>query len=348
MRTRPFGTTGLEVTELCLGTMTIGGQADEAASFAILDAAWEGGVRFLDTADAYPVPFALDTVGRTEQVLGRWMRERRNRHDVVLASKGYFPTGSGPLDRGNSRRHLTAACEASLRRLGTDRIDLYLCHGWDDTVPIDETLRAMEDLMGAGKIRYAGICNVRADELALTIVEATRLGINGFAGLQHRYSVVLRDAEESLFPVAQRFGLGVMVYNPLAGGLLSGKYAPGSAPTAGERFTLGSTGDTYRDRYWSEANLSAAATVARESHAHGVSPVTASVAWVLTHPAASAAIIGASRPEQLAENLAATSVALPPSLEERLRAVWFDLPRRAPRLDTPRLAELTRSRATTR
>ena len=328
--------------------MTIGGQADEPTSVAILDAAWEGGVRFLDTADAYPVPFALETVGRTEQVLGRWMRERGNRNDLVLASKGYFPTSPGPLDRGNSRRHLTAACEASLRRLGTDHIDLYLCHGWDETVPIDETLRAMEDLMGAGKIRYAGVCNLRADELALMIVAATRLGIPGFVGLQHRYSLLLRDAEESLFPVAERFGLGVMVYNPLAGGLLSGKYAPGSAPSAGERFTLGSTGDIYRDRYWSEANLNAAETIARESAAHGLSPVTASVAWVLSNPTVSTAIIGASRPEQLADNLAATGVVLPPSLEERLGGVWFDLPRRAPRLDTPRLPELTRPRATTR
>ena len=345
MRTRAFGASGVEVTELCLGTMTIGGQVDEATSFAILDAAWQAGVRFLDTADAYPVPFALGTVGRTERVLGRWMRERGNRHDLVLASKGYFPTGPSPLDRGNSRRHLTAACEASLRRLETDHLDLYLCHGWDDTVPIEETLRALDDLTRAGKIRYAGISNVRADELAETLVAATRHAVPGFAGLQHRYSLLLRDAEESLLPVAQRFGMGVMVYNPLAGGLLSGKYAPRSEPTAGERFTLGSTGEIYRDRYWSDANLDAAQAVTREAAAHGLSPVTASVAWVLTNPAVSAAIIGASRPEQLADNLAASDVVLPLSLAERLDHIWFELPRQPPRLDTPRLAELTRPRS---
>jgi aryl-alcohol dehydrogenase-like predicted oxidoreductase len=338
MRRRRFGERGLEVTELCLGTMTFGAQADEAASFAILDAAYEGGIRFVDTADVYPAPPTLATVGDTEHLLGRWMRERGNRDDLVLATKGYFPTGSLPTERGNSRRHLTEACEASLRRLETDHVDVYLCHGWDVSVPIEQTLRALEDLKQAGKILHPGICNVRAHELAEAVVVAQRHDVVGFEGLQHRYSILLREAEESLFPVAAQFGLGVMVYNPLAGGLLTGKYPPGSAPAAGSRFGLGSYGEIYRARYWSEGNLEAAQTVARLCREHGISPVTASVAWALAHSAVSTVIVGASRPDQVAVNLDGAGADLPKELREELDAVWYAMPRTPPTLDTPRLA----------
>lgn len=339
MRWRSFGASGLKVTELCLGTMTLAGQADEATSFAILDDAYEGGIRFLDTADVYPVPMTIETAGRTEALLGRWIETRGNRNDLVIATKGYFPTGPRPGDRGLSRRHLMQACEASLRRLGTDYVDLYLCHGWDPSVPIEETLRALEDLRRAGKILYAGLSNVRAHEAAEAVVAATRMGISGFAGLQPRYSVIQREAEESLLPLAATFGLGVMVYNPIAGGLLSGKYEPGRDPVPGTRFTLGETGETYRRRYWSERHLVEAWTLRREAEEHGLSLVTAAVAWVLTNEAVSAAIIGASRPEQLADHIRATETTLPQPLKERLDRVWFDLPRRPPELDTPRIAD---------
>ena len=337
MRWRSFGSSGLKVTELCLGTMTLGIQADEVTSFAILDAAYEGGIRFLDTADVYPVPMTLGTLGATERIIGRWIRERGVRDEIALATKGYFTVGRFPHQRGNSRRHLIEACEQSLRRLDTDCVDLYLCHGWDESVPIEETLRALEDLKRAGKVLYTGLSNVRAHEVAETLLAADRTELKGFDGLQPRYNVIYREAEESLFPLARRFGLGAMVYNPLAGGILSGKYRPDAQPTEG-RFTLGDTGETYRRRYWDQRNLEMAQALKAEAAEYGLPLVTAAVAWVLTNPAVSSAIIGASRPEQLADNIRAAACELPDGLRMKLDQAWFDLPRRPPNLDTPRLA----------
>ena len=329
----------MQVTRLCLGTMTFGVQADEVTSHAILDRAWDGGVRFIDTADVYPVPMTFGTYGVTEDIVGRWMRQRSRRNETVLATKGYFPSGPEPHQRGNSRRHLVEACEGSLRRLQIDRIDLYLCHGWDPFVPVEETLRAMEDLRSAGKIRCAGVSNLRAHELADALLTAQRLGIPGFAGVQTRHNLLYREAEESLLPLITQAGLGVMVYNPLAGGMLSGKYRPGEEPTSG-RFTLGDTGVTYRKRYWNEAMLLASAHAAQLARDYGLEPVTAAVAWSLARPELDSIIIGASRPDQLDANLAALTTALPPELASALDQVWFDLPRRAPTLDTPRLEAL--------
>jgi aryl-alcohol dehydrogenase-like predicted oxidoreductase len=339
MRWKSFGNSGLKVTELCFGTMTLAGQADRKASYAILDAVFEGGIRFLDTADAYPIPMLPQTHGGTETLLGKWMGLRKNRDQLVLATKGYFPTGPLPIHRGTSRLHLLRACEASLRRLKTDWMDLYLCHGWDPTVPVEEALRAMEQLRQDGKILYAGWSNVRAHEVADLLVQGARLGVAGVQGLQPRYNVFHREAEESLFPLARRFGLGTFVYNPIAGGLLSGKYQPGKAPAKGTRFTLGATGEIYRARYWNERLLKEAAALKREADRHGISLVTAAVAWVLANPDVTSAIIGASRVSQLADHLRAPAAVLPPSLKERLDRVWFDLPRRAPDLDSPRIGD---------
>ncbi|HEX9580923.1 MAG TPA: aldo/keto reductase [Gemmatimonadales bacterium] len=339
MRWRSFGASGLKVTELCLGTMTLAGQADAKTSFAILDTAWKGGIRFIDTADVYPVPMTLATYGDSEVLLGRWLAGRKCRDDAILATKGYFTGGPLPIHRGNSRRHLIHACEASLRRLRTDRIDLYLCHGWDPTVPVDETLRALEQLRQDGKVLYTGVSNVRAHEAAAALVEATRLGVRGFDGLQPRYSVIQREAEESLFPLARRFGLGVMVYNPIAGGILAGKHRPGRPPAKGTRFAMPGVGEVYRKRYWDERVLEEVVALKKDVAEAGLSLVTAAVAWVLTNPAVSAAIIGASKPSHLADHLRATTTVLPDEVRERLARVWFDLPRRAPDLDSPRIQE---------
>jgi len=336
MNSRPFGRSGLEVTELCLGTMTFGVQADQSASFAIMDRAWEGGIRFLDTADVYPVPMLAETQGETERIIGRWLHERGRRDGTVLATKAYFPTGPEPHQRGLSRRHLLEACDASLRRLGTDWIDLYLCHGWDARVPIEETLQALEELQRAGKIRCTAISNVRTHEAAVALVAARDLGVPGFSGLQPRYNLLFREAEESLLPLAERFGLGVMVYNPLAGGLLSGRYRSDTAPTTG-RFTLGDTGVTYRRRYWNEANLAGARRAADLAAEHGIHPVTAAIAWVLDRPAISSVIVGASRPEQLEASLVTPGRALPETLMAALDQIWFELPQQSPSLDSPRL-----------
>ncbi len=339
MRWRSFGNSGLKVTELCFGTMTLTGQADQKASYAMLDAVFEGGIRFLDTADAYPIPMLLGTYGDTETLLGKWMALRKNRDQLVIATKGYFPTGPLPIHRGTSRLHLLRACEGSLRRLKSDYVDLYLCHGWDPTVPVEETLRAMEQLRQEGKIRYAGWSNLRAHEVAEALVQAERLGIVGVQGLQPRYNVFHREAEESLFPLARRFGLGTMVYNPIAGGLLSGKHQPGKPPAKGTRFTLGATGEVYRARYWNERLLKEAVALKRDAERQGMSLVTAAVAWVLSNPDVTSAIVGASRPAQLGDHLKAPQTVLPPALKGRLDRVWFDLPRQPPNLDTPRLGD---------
>ena len=339
MKWKSFGASGLKVTELCLGTMTLAGQADEKGSFAILDAAYAGGIRFLDTADCYPIPIELETVGRTEELLGRWMQDRKNRHELVLATKAYFPMGSTPLHRGNSRLHIKASVDASLRRLGTDRIDLFLCHGWDPTVPLEETLRALNDLREQGKIHYAGVSNARAHEVAGALVEATRLGIPGFEGLEPRYNLLYREPEESLFPLARRFGLGTMVYNPLAGGMLTGKHKPGAEPAKGTRFTMGDSGRVYRGRYWREDFLVIARDLSKQAEQHGMSLVTAAVAWTLANPDVTSAIVGVSRADQLPDQLTGTDTSLPADLKEAMDAVWFELPRTPPSLDTPRLAE---------
>lgn len=339
MKWRSFGNGGLKVTELCLGTMTLAGQADLETSYAILDAAYEGGIRFLDTADCYPIPLKLATAGDTERLVGRWLAERGVRDDLVLASKAYFPAGRLPIHRGSSRLHLLRACEASLQRLGTDRLDLYFCHGWDATVPLEETLRALEDLKRAGKIIYAGISNVRAHELAEALVVSQRYCLSGFDGIQPRYNLLQREAEESLFPLAVSFGLGAMVYNPIAGGLLSGKYATGAEPPPGTRFALDGIGTTYRRRYWDRRYLEKTAELKRLTEADGLSLVSAAVAWTLTREAVSSAIIGASRPSQLGDHLRATQVELPGGLKEHLDRAWYQLPKRPPELDTPRIPD---------
>lgn len=339
MKWNAFGNSGLKVTELCLGTMTLAGQADEETSYGILDAAYDGGIRFFDTADCYPIPLSIRTAGNSEALLGRWLAKHGARDQLVIATKAYFPTGELPIDRGLSRRHLIRACEASLKRLGTDWIDLYLCHGWDATVPLEETLRALEDLRRAGKILYSGISNVRAHEVAVALVEATRLGLTGFQGLQPRYNLLQREAEESLFPLAERFGLGTMVYNPIAGGLLSGKHKPGKAPASGTRFAMEGIGEVYRERYWQDRYLTEVQQLAGAAEAQGASLVTAAVAWVLQNSTVSSAIVGASKPEQLADHFRATEFELSAELRGRLDRVWYDLPRRPPDLDTPRLPD---------
>jgi aryl-alcohol dehydrogenase (NADP+) len=281
----------------------------------------------------------LATFGESELLLGRWLASRKCRDDAVLATKGYFAGGALPIHRGNSRKHLVEACEASLRRLRTDRVDLYCCHGWDPTVPVEETIRALEDLRRDGKVLYTGLSNVRAHEAAGALVAAARGNVRGFDGLQPRYSVIQREAEESLFPLARAFGLGVMVYNPIAGGILAGKHRPGRPPAAGTRFAMPGIGEVYRRRYWDQRVLEEAMALKKDAAEGGLSLVTAAVAWVLSNPDVSAAIIGASRPAQLADHLRATASQLPDTLRARLDRVWYDLPRKPPDLDMPRIAD---------
>jgi aryl-alcohol dehydrogenase (NADP+) len=332
MRHRSLGNSGLKVSEICLGTMTFGVQCDEAASFAILDRAAETGVDFLDTADCYPVPLSLDTVGRTEEILGRWLQDRRDRDRFVLATKCFFPMGPGPNDRGSSRRHVLRAAEASLRRLRTDVIDLYQVHAFDHETPLEETMRALDDLVRAGKVRYLGCSNFLAWELARALAVSERSGLSRFDSTQPRYNLLHRDIETELLPLCRDQGVGVIVFNPLAGGLLTGKHVPGRQPAADTRFgeKLGATGELYRRRYWQEEALAEVAALKSFFEARGKTLATVAVAWVLEQPGVTAAIVGASRPEQLLATVGASGATLDEEERRVLDEVWYRLPRQKP------------------
>ncbi len=328
MKLRPLGRTGLRVPPICLGTMTFGLQCDEATSFAILDRAFEGGVDFIDTADVYPLGGDLTTVGRTEEIVGRWMRERGNRDRIVLATKCAGRVGPGPNDGGLTRYHIQRAVEASLRRLGTDVIDLYQVHAFDPFVPADETLRALDDLVRAGKVRYVGCSNHPAWRLGQALATSDRLGISRYETVQPRYNLLYRDIETEVLPLCRAEGLGVVVYNPLAGGFLSGKYAKGMEPQAGTRFTLGNAAHTYQQRYWNDAQFDAVASLQSAVDRREKNLATVATAWVLAQPGITSAIIGASKPEQLADTLAAAELELDDELRQTCDAAWWQLPRR--------------------
>ena len=329
MKDRRLGRTGLKVSELCLGTMTFAGQSDEATSRRILDVAADRGVTFLDTADAYPIPPDPETAGRTEEVIGRWLADAPGRRDrLVLATKCRLRVGTGANDQGLSRRHILAACEASLRRLGTEFIDLYQAHMPDPETPIDETLRAFDDLVRAGKVRYVGCSNVPAWQLALALGESTRRDLARYDCVQPRYNLIYREIESELLPLCRDQGVGVIVYNPLAGGLLTGKHKSDAPPQPGGRFTLGISGELYRERYWHAAQFEAVATLRDYCRGRGLSLATVSVAWVLAQPGITAAIVGASRPEQLADTLAAADLTLDDETRAACESLWWTLPRR--------------------
>ncbi len=311
-----LGRTGLRVSRLCLGTMTFGLQIDEDAASAVLDRAAEGGVTFLDTADVYPLGGDLTTVGRTEEIVGRWLRGRRER--FVLATKCVSPVGPAPWDRGASRRHVMDAVESSLRRLGTDWIDLYQLHSDDRDTPLAESLTALDELVRAGKVRYVGCSNYLAYRVARAIGISEARGLARFESVQPRYNLLFRQFERELFPLCLEEGLGILPYNPLAGGMLSGKHVRGSTPTAGSRFTLGSAASIYQDRYWHSHVFDTVDALRALADEAALALPTLAVAWVLRHPAVTAPIVGASHPDQLDATLTAAEVRLDDDLAKRL------------------------------
>jgi aryl-alcohol dehydrogenase (NADP+) len=311
-----LGRTGLLVSNLCLGTMTFGLQCDEPMSFSILDRATEGGITFLDTADVYPLGGGLPSVGRTEEIVGRWLRGKRDR--FVIATKCFGRTGTAPWEQGNSRKHILDAVEASLHRLGTDYIDLYQLHGPDPATPIDETLDALDDLVHAGKVRYVGCSNFMAYQVARALGRSDTRSVVRFDSVQPRYNLLFRQIERELIPLCAEEGLGIIPYNPIAGGLLSGKHDPTKPPADGTRFTLGTAAGTYRDRYWHDQEFATVAELRKIAEREGVALVTLAVAWVLANPAVTAPIIGASRPDQLEASLAATDYVLTPEVKVEL------------------------------
>jgi len=327
MKIKRLGRTGLKVTEVCLGTMTFGNQADEATAFAIMDVADRAGVTFFDTADVYPLGGDLEMNGRTEEIVGKWLRERRARDRIVLATKCRNAMGTGPNDEGLSRKHILAACEASLRRLGTDYIDLYQLHTPDTETPIDETLRALDDLVRAGKVRYIGCSNYPAWRLAEALWTSDKLGLARFDSAQPRYNLLFRMIEDEILPLCQAHGVGIMAYNPLAGGMLTGRYQKGQEVREGTRFGLKNSGELYRRRYWNEAVMDAAQRLSDFTRARGKSLTHVALAWVLAQPGITSAILGASRPEQLEDSLHGVDVTLDAEELAACDDVWFDLPR---------------------
>jgi aryl-alcohol dehydrogenase-like predicted oxidoreductase len=328
MEYRQLGRTGLRVPPLCLGTMTFGLQTDEPTAFAIMDRASEAGIDFFDTADVYPLGGTLETVGRTEEIVGRWMRVRGMRDRIVLATKCAGAMGDGPNDSGLSRAHILKAVDASLRRLQTDVIDLYQVHWFDPRVPIDETLRALDDLVRWGKVRYIGCSNYPAWRLGEALATSERLGIARYDCLQPRYNLLYREIETELLPLAREAGLGVIVYNPMAGGFLSGKYRKGDEPLEGTRFTTPNVARMYQYRYWQDALFDAVEQLRPACEARGVSMATVAVAWAIAQPGVTSAIVGASRPEQLDASLRAPAFALDDGLRELCESLWWGIPRR--------------------
>jgi 1-deoxyxylulose-5-phosphate synthase len=311
-----LGQSGLQVSRLCLGTMTFGLQSNEATGVAIMDKAAEAGVDFFDTSDAYPLGGDLSTRGRTEEIIGRWMAGKRDR--FILATKCFVPMGPGPMDGGNSRKHIMSAVEGSLRRLQTDYIDLYQLHGYDRNTPIDETLSALDDLVHSGKVRYLGCSNFLTYQLVRAIGRSETLRLARFDSVQPRYNLLFRQIEREMLPFCAEDGVGVISYNPIAGGLLSGKHSNTAPPADGSRFALGTAGTMYQERYWHEGMFETVDAVRKLADAAGVPMVTLSVAWVLANQAITAPIIGASRPEQLDASLAAADYALDPDLKRQL------------------------------
>jgi aryl-alcohol dehydrogenase (NADP+) len=310
--------------------MTFGLQCDEAASRAILDRAAAGGITFLDTADVYPVGGGLETVGRTEEIVGRWLEGRRQ--DFVVATKCVGAMSARPWDRGASRKHVLDAIDGSLRRLRTDYVDLYQLHHWDAQTPIDESLRALDDVVRAGKARYVGCSNFHAYQVARALGRSEALNLTRFDSIQPRYNLLFRQIERELLPLCREEGIGVIPYNPLAGGFLSGKHRRDAGPTAGTRFTLGNAAARYQDRYWHEREFETVEALRPLAAEAGMPLARLAVAWMLAEPAITSPIVGASRPEQLDDVLPATEKPLDAALKARLDEMtreyrWGDDPR---------------------
>lgn len=327
METRRMGRTGLKVSAVCLGTMTFGNQADERTAFAIMDAADEAGVTFFDTADGYPLGGEPETRGRTEEIVGRWLAERGARQRIVLATKCFAEMGPGPNDRGLSRKHIIEACDASLRRLGTDYIDLYQAHSYDPETPIEETMRAFETLVQAGKVLYAGCSNYPAWRLAEALWTSDKRGIARYECVQPRYNILFRMIEDELLPLCREHGVGVIAYNPLAGGMLTGRYREERAVRQGTRFGLSRAGEMYRKRYWNDAVFAEVERLGDFFAARGRSLTHAALAWVLAQEGITSAILGASRPEQLRESIAGAALTLDPEELAACDDAWYALPR---------------------
>ncbi|WP_289294675.1 aldo/keto reductase [uncultured Reyranella sp.] len=317
MQNTKFGRTGLRVSKLCLGTMTFGLQCDAGQSNAILDAAAAGGINFLDTANVYPLGGRRDTVGRTEQIVGDWLKGKR--HQYVIATKCAGAMGRNPWDQGTSRKHVLEAIEASLKRLGTDYVDLYQLHRYDPDTPLDETMDALDTVVRQGKARYVGVSNWPAHKVARGIGRAEVKNTARIDSVQPRYNLLFRSYERDLLPLCEEEGIAVIPYNPLAGGLLTGKYNGAVPPPDGSRFQLGTAGARYQERYWHQREFDTIEAIRGVAVEAGMSMAVMAMRWTLSNQAITAPIIGASKPEQLADSFAAAEQGpLPNDIKTRL------------------------------
>ena len=297
MKTVALGRTGVRVSALAFGTMSFGGPADEDMSAALYRRCRDAGINHFDCADVY-------NEGRAEEFLGRLVRDHRDQ--VVLTTKAYFPSGSGPNDRGSSRFHLVRAVETSLRRLGTDRIDIFYLHRWDDETNLSESLRALDDLTRQGKIVYSGLSNFSAWQAAKAVTLSEERGWARPVCIQPMYNLAKRQAEVELLPMAMSEVLGVFPYSPLGGGLLSGKYGEAVRPAAGRLID----NPMYVTRYGAPVNYEIAERLRGVADRLGVESAALAIAWVASHPAVTAPLLGARNLEQLNASLGAAEIEL--------------------------------------
>jgi aryl-alcohol dehydrogenase-like predicted oxidoreductase len=301
MQYRPLGRTGLKVSSLVLGTDNLANPTPEAESLAMLDAAVAGGINLIDTSNSY-------AGGQAERLIGKWLVQRQRRDDVLIATKVFYPTGPGINERGLSRNHIVKACEDSLRRLGTDYIDLYQTHRPDPQTPIEETLAALDLLVRQGKVRYIGTSTSPAWQLAQAQHVSTALGLAHFVSEQSPYNLLERRVENELVPACQRYGLALFTWSPMAMGMLAGRYAVGNAPAQDSR--AGLRGGIYAERV-TERAIALGVQFSALARAHGHDPAQLAYLWVKDQVGVTAPIIGPRTLAQLQQALPVGDMALP-------------------------------------
>ncbi len=316
MEYRKLGRSGLEVSELALGTMQFGWTADQAAAFAVMDAFTQAGGNLIDTADMYSNWVEGNSGGDAEKIIGRWIKARRNRHDVLLATKVRGRMWGGPNGEGLSRAHIMRAVEGSLRRLQTDYIDLYQAHWFDEDTPLEETMRALDDLVRAGKVRYVGCSNHPAWRLTEALWVSDRSGLVSYVSLQPHYNLVHRaEFEREIADLVAKYGIGVISYSPLAAGFMTGKYRrDASLPDSARAQRI-------RERYFSPRNFELLDKMEEIGRAHGQGILQVALAWLLTQPLITAPIVGANTVEQLRDSLQAVGFRLSDAEMETLDAL---------------------------
>ena len=315
-----LGRTGVKVSRLCFGAMSFGGDADEATSAALFKRCREVGINFFDCANAY-------AGGRSEEILGKLMAAERN--ELVITSKVASPMGKGVNDRGLSRRHIMLQVEASLRRLQTDRLDLLFVHHFDPDTAMEETLRALDDLVAQGKVLYLGVSNWSAWQIAKAHGIAAGAGLARFECIQPMYNLTKRQAEVEILPFALSEQVGVIPYSPMGGGLLSGKYSTSTRPDSGRLVQ----NKMYAKRYGDDLYYEVAERFTAYAQERGVHPATLAVAWVMHHPAITAPIVGARNVTQLEASLDAVNVAMTPEWRAEISALSYEPPPATDRTD---------------